>query len=447
MRPADERKRAVLADEVTDVPPAHRGAGPLAAAADDVWAVPEAAGPSRLPERLAALRYRDFKLLLGGLFMALTGWWMIIVAQGWLVLELTDSAAAVSLVGAMLSLPFLFLGPLSGVLADRLYRKHLLVGTRSTVSVLMFIEGLLILSGRIEVWHMVVLAFLAGCAFAADIPARQSLIPDTVPSSLVANAVAINVSVFSMTTIAGPVVGAGVLAWTGAGGCFIANGVGNAALAASIGLMHIPRRPRETHTSIASDFVSGLRYVRGERVVLVLLSVSLIMSLAGRNWQQLAPVFVRDVFHGSEAGLGALYTAAGIGAVAGAAFLVVISHRDRRARVYATSLSVALAGLVAFALSPSLPVAAATILFVGVGLQVTETITQTVLLVETPEHMRGRVVSLSSLIWGLQPLGVLVAGVVADIVSPQVAILGGCAIGATALLLVYARTRPIWTTF
>ena len=137
------------------------------------------------------MRYRDFRLLLGGLFMALS------VAQGWLVLEMTDSAAMVALAGAMLSLPFLVLGPFSGVIADRVYRKHLLVGTRSTVSALMFIEGVLILSGRAEIWHLLVLAFLAGCAFAMDIPARQSLIPDTVPSRVVANAVAVNVALFS----------------------------------------------------------------------------------------------------------------------------------------------------------------------------------------------------------------------------------------------------------
>ncbi len=420
-----------------------------AAAPSDEYAVPLAigAGPSWLPERLAALRYRDFRLLLGGLFMALSGWWMIIVAQGWLVLEMTDSAAAVSLVGAMLSLPFLFLAPLSGVLADRVYRKHLLVITRTTVSVLMFVEGALILAGLIEVWHMVVLAFLAGSAFAADIPARQSLIPDTVPKSLVANAVAINVSVFSLTTMAGPIVGAGILATMGAGGCFIANGIGNAALAASIGSMRIPRRKRTGTMSIGGDFLSGLRHVRGERVVLVLLSVSLVLTLTGRNWQQLAPVFVRDVFDSGEAGLGVLYTAAGLGAVSGAVLLVALSHQERRSRLYIASLTVAMLGVFAFGLSPSLLVAACVVVFVGVGMQVAETITQTVLLVETPEHLRGRVISVSSLIWGLQPLGVLVAGVFADVFSPQLAIVGGALLGTSLLLLLYGRTRPMWASF
>ena len=167
-------------------------------ATTDPWAIPLIDGSrSRIPESFAALRYRDFRLLLAGLFMALSGWWMILVAQGWLVLEMTDSASAVALVSAMLSLPWLLLAPFSGVLADRIYRKHLLLTTRTTVAVLMLIEGVLILSGLIEFWHMVVLAFLAGSAFAMDIPARQSLIPDTVPKSVVANAVGINTSVFS----------------------------------------------------------------------------------------------------------------------------------------------------------------------------------------------------------------------------------------------------------
>jgi MFS family permease len=400
-----------------------------------------------MPESLAALRYRDFRLLLGGLFMALSGWWMIIVGQGWLVLELTDSAAAVSLVGAMLSLPFLLLGPFSGVIADRVYRKHLLVGTRSTVSALMFFEGILIVSGAVEVWHMVVLAFLSGCAFAMDIPARQSLIPDTVPKSIVANAVAINVSVFSMTTIAGPIVGAGILAWVGAGGCFLANGVGNAALAASIGAMRIPRRTREGRMSVRGDFFTGVRYVRSERVVLVLLAVSLVVTLTGRNWQQLAPVFVRDVFGSGEGGLGVLYTAAGVGAVLGATFLVVASSTRRRAPIFAAGLLLAFTATLGFAFSPSLEVAIVTVLLVGLGLQITETTTQTVLLVETPEHMRGRVMSLSSLLWGLQPLGVLVAGVAADVLSPQVAIAGGVVVAGVLLASLYARSSRIWASF
>ena len=414
------------------------------ATTDSEWKVEPASGKSALPRSLEALRYRDFRLLLGGLFMALSGWWMIIVAQGWLVLEMTNSATMVALVGAMLSFPFLILGPLSGVIADRVYRKHLLVGTRSTVSVLMFIEGALILSGQITVWQLIVLAFLAGCAFAMDIPARQSLIPDTVPPPVVANAVAINVAVFSLTTIAGPIAGAATLTAFGAGGCFLANGVGNAALAASIALMRIPRRQRAGSFNVLADLQGGIRYVRGEPVVLLLLAVALIVTLTGRNWQQLAPVFVRDIYGSGEGGLGAIYTAAGVGAAVGAFALVPASNLRRRAPLFAAGIVVALLATVAFAWSPALAPAVGAVLFIGLGLQVTETLTQTVLLVETPEHMRGRVMSLASLLWGLQPLGVLVAGVVADAFGPQIAIAGGAVVAGGMLAILGVRSRAAW---
>jgi MFS family permease len=267
---------------------------------------------SRIPRAVQALRYRDFRLLIVGLFLALSGWWMVIVAQGWLAFELTNRASAVALVSAMLSFPFLALGPFSGVLADRLYRKHLLVVTRSSIAVLMFFEGVLIVGGWIQIWHMMVLALLSGCAFAMDIPARQSLIPDTVPRSIVANAVAISTSIFSGTTIVGPMIGAAILGFFGPGGCFLANGVGNVALASAIFFMRIPRRQRLGRFDVIGDLKGAFEYVRREPVVLMLLSVALVITLTTRSWEQLAPVFVREVYGRGEGSLGALYSAAGI---------------------------------------------------------------------------------------------------------------------------------------
>ncbi len=414
----------------------------------DPWAIPLVEGSrSRIPESFAALRYRDFRLLLAGLFMALSGWWMIIVAQGWLVLEMTDRASAVALVSAMLSLPWLILAPFSGVLADRVYRKHMLLTTRLTVAVLMLVEGVLILAGVIEFWHMVVLAFLAGCAFAMDIPARQSLIPDTVHKSVVANAVAINTSIFSMTTIAGPMVGAAILGWLGPGGCFLANAVGNACLAGAIFLMRIPRRDRVGRMNFIGDFMGGLRYVRTQPLLLLLLSVTLTLILTTRSWQQIAPVFVRDVWGRGEGSLGILYTATGVGAVIGAFAVLATSRLERRWLVYAIGLAGTVAGVAAFAFSPNLGIAVACVLFVGLGQQVADTTSQTVILVRTPEALRGRMMALSSLLSGIQPLGTMLTGVAADVVSPQLAVGGGALLAAAALLVVFARSREALRSF
>ncbi|MCK9485367.1 MAG: MFS transporter [Dehalococcoidia bacterium] len=396
---------------------------------------------------MAALRYRDFRLLLLGVFLAMSGWWMMIIAQGWLVLELTDSASMVALVSAMMSVPFLFLGPFAGIAADRLYRKHLLVTTRFIVAVVMFLEGFLILAGWIEVWHMLTLGFVAGCAFAMDIPARQSLIPDTVPDSTVANAVALNVSVFSITTIAGPLVGAGLLAAVGAMGCFMANGVGNVALALLIAAMRIPRRERTSAFGLKDEFVGGLQHVRQTPLLILLLSAALVVTLAGRSWQQLAPVFVRDVFGAGEAALGWLYTAAGVGAVMGALMLVGLSRTPRRAPIYLGALLAAFVAVIGFAWSPSLLVASAFVLVAGFGLQVSEASAQTAILVETPEAVRGRVMSLWGLLWGLQPLGTLMTGVVADLANPHIAVGGGAVLALLALAMLFSAQRDTLSRF
>jgi hypothetical protein len=115
--------------------------------------------------------------------------------------------------------------------------------------------------------------------------------------------------------------------------------------------------------------------------------------------------------------------------------------------LFAGGLAIALGATVAFASSPSLLPAVLSVLVLGLGLQVIETLTQTVLLVETPEHVRGRVISLSSLLWGLQPLGVLLAGGVADRAGPQIAVGGGAAVAALVLVALYARTREAWRAF
>lgn len=379
--------------------------------------------------------------------LAISGWWMIIVAQGWLVLELTDSAFWVATASATLSVPFLLLGPVSGVVADRFYRKALLVATRSTIAMIMLVEGILIATGAIELWQILALGFLAGCAFAMDIPARQSLIPDTVPVSVVPNAVAINVSVFSIASIGGPIAGAAMLAAGGAGGCFMANAAGNLALALAILAMRIPRRRRAEAWDVVGEFIGGLRFVRTSPVVLLLLLVALVTMLGTSAWRQLAPVFVRDVYGSSEAGLGALYTAAGVGAVVGAPILLWLSRRDRRAAVYGTAVALNVASVVGFAASPVLGVAVGFALLNGLAMQLTDATGQTVLLIETPEELRGRAMSLWSLLWGVQPAGTLAAGLLAEALDPQAAIASMAIVSGLVLAIVSTRMRHTWKRF
>ena len=398
-----------------------------------------------MPEAFAALRYRDFRLLTAGLAAAISGWWMIVVAQGWLVLELTDSAFWVATASAVLSLPFLVLGPFSGVAADRWNRKVLLVTTRSTVALVMLVEGVLIVGGLIELWQILLLGSLAGCAFAMDIPARQSLIPDVVPHEVIPNAVALNVSVFSFASIAGPIAGAGMLVLVGAGGCFLANAAGNLALALAIGAMRIPRRPpADGKWNVVGDFVGGLRFVGTSTVVSMLLLMALVTMVGTSAWRELAPVFVRDVYGGSESGLGALHTAAGVGALVGAGLLLWRVAAVHRTALYVVAAAATVLSVIGFVASPLLLFAVAFAFLNGLARQLTDALGQTVLLLQTPDQVRGRVMSLWSLLWGLQPFGTFTAGMLAEVVGPRAAVGGLALVAGAALVTIGLAMRPAW---
>ncbi len=181
------------------------------------------------------------------------------------------------------------------------------------------------------------------------------------------------------------------------------------------------------------DFVGGLSYVRREPSLRMLLGVSLVLMLTTRSWQQLAPVFVRDVWGRGEGSLGLLFTSSGIGAVTGAAVLLALSRTEHRWRVYLGGLALAVGGVLVFGFSPSLAPAIGGALIVGFGQQLADATSQTVVLMRAPEEFRGRMLSLSTLLTGLQPLGVMAAGVIADTAGPRFAI-GGAALVATVLL-------------
>lgn len=410
-------------------------------------AIPLATGPSRVPDALAALRYRDFRYLTFGTGFAIASYWMILIAQGWLVLELTDSAFWVAASSSAMAIPSLLFGPIAGVIADRLYRKTLLITTRSIISVLGVVEGTLILADLINVWQILVFAFLTGTAYAMDIPARQSLIPEVVPEEVVPNGVAINVSIFSIAAITGPLAGAATLATVGAGGCFLANAAGNMALVAAIAAIKIPRRYRTTDWNVVGDFVSSLRFVRATPVVLLLLLISLLGMIGTAPWRELAPVFVRDVFNADEAGLGALFTGSGVGAVIGAAILLAISGVERRALVVSVAAALGLVSVLGFAASPNLQVAVGFALLNGVANQLTWAMAQTVLLLRTPEEFRGRVMALWMLLWGVQPIGTLIAGTLAEVFSPRSAVISMTLAVGVLMLLVAARMRRTFADF
>ena len=197
----------------------------------------------------ASLAYPGIRLILFGTFFAFSGFWAFNIAQGWVVLEITNSAFMVGIVAACSNLPFLFVSLFAGVLADRVDRKKVSLASRATVVAMMVTEAILVWTGVIHIWMMILLALGAGIGFSVDNPVRQSMVPDLVPEHHLGNAVALTFAFNNLTNIVGPSVGGALLALAGPGWSFFATAAGNAVLFTSYLLLRLPPRNPPTEVS------------------------------------------------------------------------------------------------------------------------------------------------------------------------------------------------------
>jgi len=210
-------------------------------------AEPGIAAPGRLRTTFRALQHRNFQLFFGGQLISLTGTWMQTIAQAWLVYHKTGSSLQLGKVGFFGQFPVFLLAPLGGMLADRMDRRRLVVGTQVASMVLAFVLAALTLSHTVQVWHLFVLSALLGVVNAIDIPARQSFLSDMVGREDLMNAIALNSSMFNGARIVGPAVAGLVVARIGEGWCFFSNGVSYIAVIIGLLMMrvHCPRRSGE----------------------------------------------------------------------------------------------------------------------------------------------------------------------------------------------------------
>jgi MFS family permease len=382
----------------------------------DANATPER--PSRLPRMLTALRHRNFRLFFIGQLISLTGTWMQQVAQGWLVLRLTDSPALLGLVAAAASLPVLLLSLPAGTLVDRFPKHRILVITQIVAMLLAGTLAVLTLTGLIQVWHVVVLAALLGTVNAFDAPARQSFTVEMVGREDLLNAIALNASVFNAARTVGPAVAGIVVALIGEGPAFLINTFTFIPVLAGLLLMRMPPFERPAGSGRGNALREGLSYIRQERRVLALLLQVAALSFFGFVHIPLMPVFARDILNSGASGLGWLSAASGFGALIAALILAQLPKEAPRGRILTTALLLHMPLMVAFTLSRSLPLAM--IFMFGMGLAGVASMALSNTLIQTlvPDTLRGRVMSVFTLLLlGLSPLGGMLAGIIAELVS------------------------------
>ncbi|HET8569998.1 MAG TPA: MFS transporter [Candidatus Limnocylindria bacterium] len=407
----------------------------------------EAAEPWRT-SALAALRYRDFRLFWAGLVISNTGTWMQMFGQGYLVVQLAIrdgvphlAPTYLGLVGLTRALPGLTFGLFGGAVADRADRRQLLLLTQVGAALVALALALLTLSGRIDITHVLLLGALSSTIFAFDAPTRQSMVPRLVGTGDIASAVGLNSVAFNGAQVVGPVLGGILYIPLGLGGLFLINSFSFLAVIAALLLMEpVPVSARRRDVTMLRSIREGLRYVRRDTVVRWLILLTFASALLARPWIQLLPAFTEHVLHVGALELSWLMGASGAGAVIGAFATASLGGLQRRGTVLLLSALAMSALIASFSLQRSMALALPILALVGFTTMLFMGLSNTMLQTRTPDHLRGRVMSVHTMVFlGFMPLGVMLLGAIGTVAGVDVAILGGSL--AVGLLVSYAFVR------
>jgi len=399
--------------------------------------------PISLPQALSALRHRNFRLFWIGQVISFTGTWVQYVAQGWLVLKLTDSPFYLGLVGAVGSLPILFFTLFGGVVADRAQKRSILILTQSLSMVLALILAILTSIDIIKVWHIIIIATLFGVVNAFDIPARQSFQIEMVGRDDLLNAIALNSAAFNGARIIGPATAGLLIGYLGLSTCFYINAFSFLPVIIGLIRMTFPGYKKEGGTKgFKEKMLEGLRFIKGEPRVNTLIILVAIVSLLGIPYITLMPVFARDILKVGPTGLGILMSSAGLGAFIGAISLAFRPNIERKGLLVGSAGIIFSISLVVFSISRTLWLSLFILFVSGWAMISLMAIVNSLLQLSVPDELRGRVMSAFALVFlGISPIGNLLMGWMAQgLGTPFSVTLGGILCLITIILLY--RRRP-----
>lgn len=387
------------------------------------------------PRLFLAFESPQYRWLWGNIAFASMGLSTRMLVQGWLVLTLTDSPFWVGLVAGIQGLAVVAFGAFGGVLVDRLDRRKVLMTAQVSSGTVELVVGLLVLTERIALWHILVAASLQGLLQAVYVPAANTLVYHTVGPHRLLNAMAARMLAFNLSRIVGSVIAGALISALGIASCYFF--VAGSMYAAPVLLLLIggtyqsPTRPEPFWRAA----VQGIRYAWASGSLRTLLLMSFLMEMFGFSHYVMLPVMARDVLEVGASGLGFLAAASGVGAMIST--VVVAGLGDFRNKGHLLAASAAGAGLflVLFALSPWYPVSLGLVAVMGALLMAYDAIMGTLLQLVSSEAVRGRVMGLYGLTFGFTPVGGFISGSIATVLGAPAAIgLGGGVILAYALL-------------
>lgn len=395
--------------------------------------------------RFIALANKNLRLFLAGHAISLTGSWMQSVAQGWLVYTLTKSAFSLGLVAVALSAPVLLFSLFGGVIADKVNRRQLLITTQTLAIVPAMVLAVLTLSGQITVGWIMGLAFLLGTVNAIELPARQAFLAELVTRAELTSAITLHSVVFNATRIIGPILAGFTIAVTGLSVCFLINAI--SFLAGIASLLLIPHQAGASiainnHSSMLDGLREGVRYVAGERQIILVMVLVAVVSLFGIPFVPMLPVFADGVLKVGPEGLGFLAGASGAGSLLAALLVAWQRNINKKGRLMVAAGLLFAGCLFLFAHTDDYQAALLALLFSGAGMVCFLAMISCHLQHHCPDILRGRVMGVYTLVLiGMAPFGHALMGLLAGAIGVSAALSFGSAICGGAILV---SARPLF---
>ncbi|MFQ6015269.1 MAG: MFS transporter [Anaerolineae bacterium] len=380
-----------------------------------------------------SLQIRDYRWFWIGMVASFNAMQMQVVARGWLVYEMTDSAFALGGVTAALGIAILIVSPIGGVVADRVEKRNLLILTQGSIMLITLILAVLISTEKVQYWHLIASAIATGVIYSFNMPGRQAFIPELVGEEDLMNAVALNSAGMNLTRILGPALAGILMGLIDVAGVYYV--VAACYIVVIATLLTIPpsgSTATRVRTPMLTDLWEGVTYIRHNPTVTMLLAAALATVLFGMQYQTFMPIFARDILQVGASGLGWLMALSGVGALLGSLAVASLTDYEHKGWLLLGAGLLFGIALILFSLSRSFYASLVILMAVGAGGIGYMAINSTLIISSVPHEVRGRVMSVYLMTFGLNPLGALPAGAIANMWGAPLAIgLGG------AILLVF----------
>ena len=434
-------------EDVTGPPAATTAESAVRPDAARVGPARDAGQPTRRPSGafagLTPFSSRAYRFLFAGTALTMTGYFMQQVAQGWLIYDLTASATWLGIVSFAGGIPMLVLSLPGGVIVDRFDRRLVLIAAQGLTALIAVVLAFLIWTGLVQPWHVAAAGFASGCMLVLIVPARQALLPTTVERNQLGPSIALMSTGMNSGRVVGPSLTGVLIAAFGAATAFAAQ-AGGFLLALLCACMLAPQPPagRARQRSAVQNLLDGLRYVWEDRMVFALMCLQAIPAFLIMPYNQLLPIFARDILQTGPEGLGTLMTASGIGSVLGSFGIVLLPLQRRGLLLFGSLVAFSLL-LAVFALSTSLPLSIAVMGLIGVAQAIYLATNNTLVQLAVPDALQGRVMSVYMTTWGLMPLGSLPQGLLAEWLGAPLVLAGVGLLSCLVVALMAVRSPAL----